>query len=78
MLSYKLHKIENGLNYYKYYPQGSENAGTVTINTKTGETAIIKPSEDDFGNRFAFKLVKRLKEFFEEKAFKEEGIIAWY
>ena len=78
MLIYKLHKTEGDLLFFNYYPEGNGAEGTVSINKNTGETAIIKPSEDDFGNRFAFKLVKRLKEFFEANDYKEEGIIAWY
>lgn len=77
-MKYKLHKTEGNLIFYHYFPQGSEDLGTVSINKKTGETAVVKPAEDDFGNRFAFKLIKRLKEFYHEKDFKDSGTIAWY
>lgn len=78
MLRYKLHKDDGKLILYHYYPNRSTKAGTVSINKKSGETMIVSPSADDLGNRFAFKLCKRLKEFFEDGKYSEDGIIAWY
>lgn len=78
MLTYKLNKTVGDLILYHYYPQGNGDAGLISIHKKTGEITIVEPSNDDFGNRFAFKLIKRLKEFFEDKAYKQEGTIAWY
>ncbi|MBE6928204.1 MAG: hypothetical protein E7467_06950 [Ruminococcaceae bacterium] len=77
-MKYQLHKEDGNLILYCYYPQGHGETGIVSVNKKTGETAVVSPSADDFGNRFAFKLCKRLKEFFEAKSYKENGIIAWY
>ena len=78
MLRYKLYNTDGNFVFYRYYPQGGKDFGTVSINTKTGETAIITPSEDDAGKRYAFKMAKRLKEFFNDNSYKDNGIIAWY
>ncbi len=78
MLTYKMNKIEGDLILYDYYPEGNGAVGTVSINTETGETAVVKSSKDDFGNYFAFKLIKRLKSFYEEKNYRQDGIVAWY
>ena len=78
MLHYKQHKDDGELIFYHYYPNGGERVGTVSISRKSGVTEVVSPSADDFGNRFAFKLCKRLKEFFEDGVYKNDGIIAWY
>lgn len=78
MLTYKFYKMDGDIAFYHYFPQGNGDAGVVSINKKTGATAIVRPSDDDFENKFAFKLIKRLKEFFESRDYKQEGIIAWY
>ena len=78
MLTYKFHKNDGDLAFYYYYPQGGGAAGTVSINKKTGESAVVKSSSDDLGNRFAFKLIKMLKDFFANNEYKESGTIAWY
>lgn len=78
MLTYELQKTEDNLIFYHYYPDGNGTAGIVSIDKITGETAIIASSKDDFGNRYAFKLMKHLREFFINKAYKETGTIAWY
>lgn len=78
MLSYKLYKTDGDLAFYNYFLQGSGDVGTVSINKHTGETVIVNSSKDDFGDRFAFKLIKYLKDFFDNNDYRETGTIAWY
>lgn len=78
MLIYKWHKIDGNLIFYHYYPDGNGATGVVSIDRFTGETEVVTPSKDDFGNRYAFKLMKLLQEFFTNNAYKEAGTIAWY
>lgn len=78
MLKYKLVKSNNDLLTYHYNLAKDETPGEVTINKASGQAKVVKQSENDFGNRFAFKLLGRLTEFFKEGEFKEEGAIAWY
>lgn len=78
MLIYKLHKIEDNLVFYHYFPNGNGAVGIVSIDRFTGKTEVITPSKDDFGNRYAFKLTKRLRAFFASNAYEETGTIAWY
>lgn len=78
MLTYKLYKTDGDIVFYHYFPEKTGEAGVISINKDTGETTIVKQSGDDFGNRYAFKLIKRLKDFFEDKTYKQDGIIAWY
>lgn len=78
MLTYKFYKTDGNLTFYHYFPQGNGDAGIISIDRETGKITIVKSSNDDFGNRFAFKLINRLKEFFEDKDYKQEGKIVWY
>lgn len=78
MLTYKFYKTDGDVAFYHYFPQGKGNAGVISIDKKTSETVIVRPSDNDFGNRFAFKLIKRLREFFDNEDYEQEGIIAWY
>lgn len=78
MLTYELHKTEDNLIFYHYYPDGNGATGVVSIDKVTGKTEVVTPSKDDLGNRYAFKLIKHLGEFFKNKTYKETGIIAWY
>lgn len=78
MLIYKWYKIDGNLIFYHYYPEESGAIGVVSIDRFTGKTEVVKPSKDDFGNRYAFKLMNRLREFFANNAYKETGTIAWY
>lgn len=78
MLTYELHKNENNLIFYRYSLNGNGASGLVSIDKVTGKTEIVAPSKDDFGNRYATKLTKRLQEFFASNNYKETGTIAWY
>ena len=48
MLKYKLSKTEGDLIEYSYYLSRGGALGLVSINKETGETNVVKPSEDDF------------------------------
>lgn len=78
MLKYKKTEIDGNKLIYQYIPDGTGKPGKVSIDKRTGETAVIEVSDDDIGNRYAFKLLKRLSEFFAENNYKDDGIIAWY
>lgn len=78
MLIYKLYQFEGDLIIYQYYSRIADTAGLVSINKNTGETAVIRQSDDDFGCRMAYKMVGCLADFYAENAYKEAGTIAWH
>lgn len=78
MLRYKLVSNDGSVMIYHYMPEGNGKPGVVSINVKNGETDVLEVSPDDIGSRYAYKLANRLEEFFEQKAMREEGVIAWY
>lgn len=79
MLEYQMIKNENGIVSYSYYPEGKRNnSGVISFNRNNGSAFVEKQSENDFGKRYAFKLIDRIKDFETNNSFQEQGIIAWY
>lgn len=78
MLKYNILKTEDNILFYHYYSEINGCDGVVSINKNTGETSIVKSSDNDLGNRFAYKLIKRLKSFFENSNYSDNGIVSWY
>lgn len=78
MLTYELKQKTNGLALYLFFPEKTGRPGIVSIDIRTGETDLVEKSPDDFGNRYAYKLIHRLETFFEQKALPENGVVAWY
>lgn len=78
MLRYEL--VENKADHvkYKYYPEGKNIFGIISVG-KEGKTIIEQEiaSNDDFKWCF-LKMLKRIKEFIDKDAYEKEGVIAWY
>lgn len=78
MLRYELFDSDNDLLTYIYYLQKDERPGKVTINRVSGQTSVVEQAENDVGNRFAYKLLARLGEFYKEGTYQNKGFIAWH
>lgn len=78
MLKYKMVNDNGKMIEYHYFQKDNEKTGKVTIDKTNGQIELIEPSESDFGNRFANKLIDRLEYFYKTGDYKNEGIIAWY
>lgn len=78
VLKYRLDRIVDTTAYYQYFPDGEGRPGIVAIHKVTGETSVEIMSPDDFGNYYAFKLLRRLEAFFESGEYPESGMAAWY
>lgn len=62
---------------YEYYPEDGVNSGTISVTKKTGEMRIIKLAINDKHQRYALKLLKKIREFQSNDSYKKEGIVAW-
>lgn len=78
MLIYELIDILCDLAIYAYYPDKYGKPGKVALNMKNGETNIMEMSPDDFGNRYAYHLIRRLEKLYEQGEISESGTVAWY
>ena len=78
MLKYKLVDDNSKTLVYHYFQNGNEKPGRVKVDKTNGQIDVIEQSESDFRNRFAFKVVDRLEEFYQTGDYKSEGTIAWY
>ena len=78
MLIYELIDMLGDLAIYAYYPERNGKPGKVALNMKNGATDVIEMSPDDFGNRYAYHLIRRLAKLYEQGEIPESGIVAWY
>ena len=78
MIKYKQINSLNGSIEYLYTVNDYESAGSVLINTNTGEEVVSVSSDNDIGNRYAFKLINYLKALLEQGNLKKEGTLIWY
>ena len=78
MLKLKLINQHDGKIVFNYYPDGKDDFGTVSINERTGEVDVLSVAKsDEFGN-YKIHAIKRIKEYFKNKNFILEDIVAWY
>ncbi|MDD6202469.1 MAG: hypothetical protein PUB13_05950 [Lachnospiraceae bacterium] len=78
MLKLKLMNKCDGKIVFNYYPEGKSDFGTVSINEKTGEIDIMNVAQNDEFGRYKIHAINRIKEYFENKKFVTEDIVAWY
>ena len=79
MLSYELAYKDDTRVDYSYFIEGDRSkCGLVSFSFETGEPSIVKQAQDDRFNRYAFHLMSRLQEFFENGTFRKTGIVAWH
>ena len=80
MLKYKLSREDDDDCIYFYYPEGKEDYGIITINKKTGKITVNSLAKEDQGIRifYAYKLVRRLEEFYRTGEYRDSGMVAWY
>lgn len=78
MLKYFIFEETKDKIIYKYFPEGNETSGIISIEKATGKIDIISLAENDRHKIYAWKLILKLETFYKTQAYKEEGIIAWY
>jgi len=78
MLTYSLREIKDHLRIYRYFPEGKSSPGLVSIDQTSGIITILHLSDQDTSKIYAFKLISRLRKFYESGQYIDEGMIAWY
>lgn len=78
MLKLKLINQYDGKIVFNYYPNGKSDFGTVSINESTGEIVVLTVAKNDEFGRYKIHAIKRIKEYFNNKNFMIEDIVAWY
>ncbi len=77
MLRYlMISETENEIKY-RYYPEDGKESGIVSVNKKTGECSVDEAAYNDRHQRYAMKLLKKMKEFVTDNSFEKNGIVAW-
>ena len=62
---------------YKYYPEGKEKFGIVSLVRKNGERVIDKLCESDKFKTYAFHALRLLEKYHEKDEFPEKDLIIW-
>lgn len=78
MLKLKFISRDNGKIVFNYYPEGKEKYGSISINEETGEINILNMADNDEFGTYKIHAVKKMKEYFQNKNFLAEDIVAWY
>lgn len=78
MLKFELYKDSAMEKQYRYFREGTEDSGIVSIDLSTGKTSIVELAQGDKFKRYAFHLMRRLEEMFSTKKFSETGLVMWY
>lgn len=63
---------------YKYYPENGENSGVVSYDKKANRCSIITLSKADKYQRYAQKMISKIREYASGGFFEKEGKIVWY
>ena len=78
MLKFILEKETDKEVIYRYYPEGTEDAGLVSYDKERKECSIVTLSAQDRHQRYACKMFARIRTYATQGSFEKEGKIAWY
>jgi len=78
MLKYQMIKNDKDFVSYRYFPDGHNEHGEITVEKSSKQIADQKIAPNDEHKWYFFKMLKRIREFVEKDEYKESGIIAWY
>lgn len=78
MLKFVLVEEKENKVLYEYSPEGGSESGIVSFNKKTGNSGIETLADNDKHQRYAMKVLKRIREMAKSGTFEKEGMVAWY
>lgn len=78
MLKYQIITNNKDFVTYRYFPDGQEQYGEITVKKATKQITKQKIAPNDEFKLYFFKMFKRIREFIDKEDYKESGIIAWY
>lgn len=77
MLRLKLVKEDDVRMYFEYYPEDKELSGRISIDKSNGNIELLQQAENDEFGGYKVHAVSKIREYFNEKAYKENQIVAW-
>jgi len=77
MLKIQKIKSENNLAFYKYFPEGKEHFGIISINEKTGEVKSVQALGDEFGSSYLMHAVSCVLNYFNQHNFLDSDVVIW-
>ena len=77
MVDIELELLTDDIVSYRYYPEGGEEYGIVSLNRKTGERILDLPCPNSI-SMYVGQAWRRLEEYQSENRFPEKGWTMWY
>lgn len=78
MLKFSMTEENKNRVAYEYYPEGGSAVGVVSFDKQKGTGSIETLADNDKHQRYALKMLKRIREMASNKAFEKEGMVVWY
>lgn len=78
MLKYKLFEENDDIISYRYFPNGREDFGTITMNKKTAELINVEVAKNDKFKQFYFHMIREIERFRKADDYLKDGYVAWY
>lgn len=71
--------IENNKDYvsYRYFPEGREPSGVISVNKSSKDIIELSIAPKDTFKRYFFHMLRRIESFIDSGKYEEQGIIAW-
>lgn len=78
MLKFKMVDNNDDFVSYRYFPEGKEDSGKLTIRKNDGEIVEYTVANTDEFKRYFYHMIQKIEEFVKNKQFLNEGLISWY
>ena len=78
MLLLKLIKINNNVVVYNYFPENTEDYGTIEFDLRSREARLIKRADKSQQTMYVMHADQGLLRMLDENDFSDTRIVAWY
>lgn len=63
---------------YRYFPEGHEDFGSITMDKKTADLVSVDVAKTDKFKWYFYHMVEQIEEFIKNNNFLNDGYVAWY
>lgn len=78
MVTYKLIEENEDTISYRYFPEGHEDFGSITMNKKTADLVNVEVAKTDKFKWYFYHMVEEIERFIKGNSFLNDGYVAWY
>lgn len=78
MVKYKIIEENEDTVSYRYFPEGQEDFGSITMDKKTADLVDVEVAKTDKFKWYFYHMVEQIEEFIQNGNFLKDGYVAWY